>query len=102
MTSKSRACAEIAIALGWFVATGCGSSPAGTRVALPDGSPGIGFDDLRYSATLRRVLVPAGRSGALDLIDPDTLNVVSIGGFGSVAAYTGGHEDGPTPVAEGK
>jgi DNA-binding beta-propeller fold protein YncE len=81
--------------------TGCGSSPAGQRVALPSGEAGIGFDDLRYSPTLHRVLVPAGRTGTLDLIDPDTLAVASIPGFGTVAGYSGGHDDGPTSVDEG-
>jgi DNA-binding beta-propeller fold protein YncE len=70
-------------------------------VALPAGSAGIGFDVLRYSATLHRVLVPAGRTGTLDLIDPDTLEVTSIPGFGTVANYSGGHDDGPTSVDEG-
>ena len=48
---------------------------------MPAGSAGIGFDDLRYSATLHRVLAPAGRTGTLDLIDPDTLAVTSISGL---------------------
>jgi DNA-binding beta-propeller fold protein YncE len=80
---------------------GCVSSPAGQRVSLPEGDAGIGFDDLRYSASLHRVLVPAGRTGTLDLIDPDTLSVTSIGGFGKVASYSGSHDDGPTSVDEG-
>jgi len=79
----------------------CASSPAGQRVAMPSGDAGIGFDDLRYSAALHRVLVPAGRTGTLDLVDPDTLAVTSISGFGTVANYSGGHDDGPTSVDEG-
>ena len=43
--------------------TACGASPSGISVALPDGNIGIGFDDLRYSASLHQVLVPAGRTG---------------------------------------
>jgi DNA-binding beta-propeller fold protein YncE len=79
----------------------CASSPSGQRVSLPAGGTGIGFDDLRYSAKLHRVLVPGGRTGTLDLIDPDTLNVTSIAGFGAVAGYSGSHDDGPTSVDEG-
>ena len=79
---------------------GCGGSPNGTPVKLPGASPGIGFDDLRYSASLHRVLVPAGRSGRLDLVDPDTLAVTSIDGFSAKAAFAGGHDDGPTSVDE--
>ena len=89
------------IALFALAILGCHSSPAGTPVALPDGAPGIGFDDLRYSPSLHRVLVPGGRSGRLDLIDPQTLEVTSVSGFGTVADFSGGHDDGPTSVDEG-
>jgi YVTN family beta-propeller protein len=81
--------------------TACAASPTGQRVALPSGEVGIGFDDLRYSPTLHRVLVPGGRTGTLDLVDPDTLAVTSISGFGTVADYSGSHDDGPTSVDEG-
>lgn len=78
----------------------CGSAPKKSPVLLPAAAPGIGFDDLRYSPALHRVLVPAGRSGRLDLVDPDTLAVRSIGGFSATSAYTGGHDDGVTSVDE--
>src|SRR5262249_18725749 len=68
-------------------AVGC-SSPDGAAVTLPDGAPGIGFDDLRYSPTLDRVLAPAGRSGRLDLVDPSTLAVTSIAGLSVTADYS--------------
>lgn len=73
-------------------------------VALPGGSAGIGFDDLGYSPDLGRVLVPAGRTGNLDLIDPKSLAVTTIAGFSSEAAYGGGHVEGTTSadVAEGR
>lgn len=90
-----------AAALVALTLTACASPPSGQRVALPAGDVGIGFDDLRYSAKLHRVLVPGGRTGTLDLIDPDTLNVTSIAGFGAVGSYSGGHDDGPTSVDEG-
>jgi DNA-binding beta-propeller fold protein YncE len=84
------------------LALGCSSTPAGDRVDLPSGSIGIGFDDLRYSAGLHRVLVPGGRTGNLDLIDPDRMTVTSIGGFSTMGNFSGGHDDGPTSVDEGK
>ena len=88
----------------WFGMVGllvaCSKTPAGTSVELPDGSPGIGFDDLRYSSRLHRVLVPSGRSGRLNLVDPDTLAVTSITGFSSTPDYSGGHDDGATSVDE--
>jgi DNA-binding beta-propeller fold protein YncE len=79
---------------------GC-REPDGERVALPGGSPGIGFDDLRYSAALDRVLAPGGRSGNLYLIAPDSLEIESIGGFSTEEAYDGGHDFGATSVDEG-
>jgi hypothetical protein len=74
------------------------AGPAGTAIDLPEGEPGIGFDDLRYSQRLDRVLVPAGRSGALDLIDPATHVVTSIAGFTAMDDYAGGHDDSVTSV----
>lgn len=89
-----------AVALIAMAAVSCGGSPKGTTVKLPDGAQGIGFDDLRYSSSLHRVLVPGGRSGRLDLIDSETLAVTSISGFSTKSSYSGGHDDGPTSVEE--
>ena len=52
-----------------------------TPLVLPGGEGGIGFDDLWFSAELHRVLVPAGRTGRLDLIDPTTRAIEAVGGF---------------------
>src|SRR5215211_4691946 len=71
-------------------------------VPLPGGSGGIGFDHLDYSAQLGLVLVPAGRSGNLDLIDPKTLAITSISGFSAQAGFGGGHGDGTTSVDSGR
>jgi len=78
----------------------CAKAPDGTGVKLPGTPPGIGFDDLRYSTSLHRVLVPSGRSGRLNLIDPDTQAVTSITGFSANPEYRGGHDDGATSVDE--
>jgi hypothetical protein len=69
-----------------------------TAIPLPDGRAGIGFDDLRFSVALGRVLAPAGRSGNLDLVDPATRAVTSIGGFSTGIFLLGGHDEGPTSV----
>jgi DNA-binding beta-propeller fold protein YncE len=98
---KRRAFCAAAAVLG-FAASGCARSADGVVVALPNGSPGIGFDDLRYSAVLHRVLAPAGRSGNLALIDPDTLQVTAIDGFSKSGEYGGGHDFGATSVDEGR
>jgi len=88
----------------WFAFTaifGC-TSTDGVAVKLPNGSPGIGFDDLRYSPTMHRVLAPGGRSGNLALIDPKTLEVSTVSGFSAGKAYDGGHDFGATSVDEGR
>jgi len=81
-----------------------GASEKGKFIAisLPGGQGGIGFDDLGFSASLHRVLVPAGQSGTLDLIDPDTRKVSSIRGFANGTMFDGGHGEGITSVDEGK
>jgi hypothetical protein len=70
-------------------------------IALPGGEAGIGFDDLQWSPELGRMLAPAGRTGALDLVDPATGAVQVIGGFGGTDARAGGHGDGCTSAVFG-
>ena len=72
-----------------------------TTLALPNGGGGIGFEDLRFSPTLGRVIVPSGRTGDLDLIDPATLDVTAIAGFSSLSGFDGSHTDGTTSADEG-
>ena len=86
-----------------LVLLACSSAVAGSPkgIELPAGKPGIGFDDLQYSWRLKRVLVPAGRSGNLDLVDPATGKVATvIGGFSTAKAFDGGHDFGITSVAD--
>ena len=80
---------------------GCRADPpAGAAViALPDGRPGIGFDDLKFSTTYG-VLAPGGRSGNLDLVDPSTRAVTAIGGFSMEPLHFAGHDQGATAVDE--
>ena len=77
------------------------SSPSIAPVALPNGDPGISFDDLRYAPGIKKVLAPAGRSGNLDLVDPTTLDVVPISGFSASATFKAGHSAGTTSADEG-
>ena len=59
------------------IATAKPEIAAPAKLALPGGDGGIGFDDLMFSPALHRVLAPAGRTGKLDLIDPNTRKVES-------------------------
>ena len=78
------------------------AAPAPTAIPLPEGSPGIGFDDLRYAPALGRILAPAGRTGRLVLVEPETRALTSIAGFAAKREYVGGHDDGVTSADEGK
>lgn len=84
-----------------LVAVAACSSPDGDAIPLVDGSPGIGFDDLRWSPSLGRVIAPAGRAGAVDLVDPQSGAAIAIQGFSKTSDFSGGHDDGPTSADEG-
>jgi DNA-binding beta-propeller fold protein YncE len=82
----------------WGIAA-AGPKPV-AAIDLPNGKPGIGFDDLQYSRRLGRVLAPAGRAGTLALVDPATRKVTVIGAFSQAKTYDGGHDFGVTSVAD--
>jgi hypothetical protein len=72
-------------------------------LALPGSEGGIGFDDLRFSPELGKLLVPAGRSGHLDLVDPRTHAIVAIAGFSaSPSGGDRGHSQGTTSADSGE
>jgi DNA-binding beta-propeller fold protein YncE len=76
-------------------------SAAPTPLALPGGEGGIGFDDLRFSRELHRVIVPAGRTGRVDLVAPGTGALESIEAFQATASRARGHEVGTTSADAG-
>ena len=79
-----------------------GATPAREPVslAIPGGDQGVGYDDLQYAARMKRILVPAGRTGRLALIDPATNQLTALPGFTSSLAYRGGHSEGTTSATE--
>ncbi|PYQ31110.1 MAG: hypothetical protein DMF56_04190 [Acidobacteria bacterium] len=83
-------------------AAACAQPFKGQSIAIADDGKGIGFDDLRYSPSLHRVLVPAGRTGTLVLIDPSTHQRTAVTKLSREAAYGGGHGEGTTSVDEGE
>jgi DNA-binding beta-propeller fold protein YncE len=70
-------------------------------LTLPAGAPGIGFDDLRFSGSLSELLVPAGRSGSLDLVDPSSEAIGVVPGFSSEPMFGGDDTFGVTSADEG-
>ena len=73
-----------------------------TAFDIPGGGGRIGFDDLLFSAALKKLVVPAGRTGTLVLIDPASHAATTIAGFSAVAAGEGGHGDGSTSADFGR
>lgn len=67
-----------------------------TAISIPEGTAGIGFDDIRYVASLDRLLVPAGYTGTLALLRPPGSDLELVRGFAREAAFHGGHDVGPT------
>ena len=60
------------------------------------------FDDLTYSPELKKLIVPAGRTEPVDLVDPKTLEVTVISGFTATTMFTlGKHRSGPTSADYG-
>jgi hypothetical protein len=84
-----------------LVALGATVPSASTPLTLPDGEGGIGFDDLLFSPRLHQVLVPSGRTGRLNLVDPKTHSLVSISGFSVSPAKAEGHGAGTTSADSG-
>ena len=80
----------------------CAQPFSGEAIAISHDGKGIGFDDLQYAPALHRVLVPAGRTGELVLVDPSTHKTTSIRGVTAAeGSYGGGHGEGTTSADEG-
>jgi hypothetical protein len=74
---------------------------ASAVIEIPGGKPGIGFDDIGFAPSIDRVLVPAGRTGDLDLIDPATRKFEAISGFTAHRKFGGFHAQGITSADAG-
>ena len=76
-------------------------APKSAAVSIPGDDGGIGFDDMGYSLMLHKIVVPAGRTGAVALIDPETLHLETIAGFSRGDTFGGGHGEGVTSADVG-
>jgi YVTN family beta-propeller protein len=91
-----------AVALLLIASAACARPFAGETIPIAQDGKGIGFDDLQYSPALHRVLVPAGRTGTIVLIDPSNHRATKISGLSTDKSYAGGHGEGTTSVDEGE
>ena len=91
-----------AFALLAFLAAAASHASTAVPVPLPGGEGGIGFDDMLFAPALKKVVVPAGRSGRIDLLDPATRLVVPIGGFSTQERFVQGHGEGTTSADAGR
>src|SRR4051812_24587659 len=71
---------------------------AETALQIDVGS--VGFDELAWAPGLHRVIVPAGGTGQVHLLDPSTGRSESVDGFSRSTALRGGHTQGPTSAVE--
>jgi hypothetical protein len=78
------------------------ASAAPSPLPMPGGSGGIGFDDVRFSEELHEIMVPAGRTGRLDLVDPASGAVASVEGFSKADRRDSGHGEGTTSADAGQ
>ena len=85
-----------------FLASVLVAAGAVEPLALPGTEGSIGFDDLRYSPELRKLLVPGGRSGRLYLVDSDSRAVEAVAGFSTSAEGGRGHSEGTTSADTGE
>jgi len=90
------------ISVSLIASVACGQPFSDETIDIAKDKKGIGFDDLRYSPWLHRVLVPAGRTGTIVLIDPANHHTSSITGLSTEESYGGGHGEGTTSVDEGE
>ena len=71
------------------------------RIALPGSAP-IGMDYLTYDAATHQVWVPAGNTGAVDVLDTKTYQVKQVLGFPTAPPRRPGRPNaGPSSVAVG-
>ena len=87
----------------FFIISGIISALADENsIDLAKDSSGVRFDDLGFSKSLNKVVVPGGRTGKVFLIDPNTYQVSEISGL-TVTKITEGKapSGGSTSVDEG-
>lgn len=91
-----------AMAVLLMTSAACAQLFSGETIPIAQDGKGIGFDDLQYAKVLHRVMVPAGRTGTIVLVDPSNHRATTISGLSTDKSYAGGHGEGTTSVDEGE
>src|SRR5437764_10176979 len=82
MTRRSHGLLALLLALLALPAVLVAAGYSVTTITLPGGTPeGIGMDYIGYHAATNAIWVPAGNSGAVDVIDMATHKIRQIPGF---------------------
>jgi DNA-binding beta-propeller fold protein YncE len=83
-----------------FSAAHTAEQTSGSWIALSKDSQQLSLDDMKYSPMLNKVMVPAGQTGFLALIDPSDDSLRSISGFSTQPPAQGTRGAGITSVDE--
>jgi DNA-binding beta-propeller fold protein YncE len=106
MTNRTKArWFVVAVLTGYLALTAntyAGQAQLTTPLLVSPGSERINFDDIGFSSDLHKVIVPAGRTGKLILIDPGSNKIEEIGGFSWQTGIGGDHGQGTTSASFGR
>jgi hypothetical protein len=91
----------LVLALHFTASSWAAEIQASKTIAIPGGEGGIGFDDMGYSQALGKVIVPAGRTGTIALIEPGADAIQLISGFSSGEKFGGGRGESVTSADVG-
>jgi hypothetical protein len=92
----------LTLLLGIMVGPAFAASLTSTAVVIPGAQKGARFDDIRFAKDIHKLLVPAGKTGELWLIDPVTGAMTVIDGFTSSGEDKRGHHLGVSSADEGE
>ncbi|MGA7966141.1 MAG: hypothetical protein WCB49_09675 [Gammaproteobacteria bacterium] len=102
----TRLISVLLVAVSLLFAVNARAAPESTHpveIPLPGGGHGLDLDDMGYVPALHRIVVPAGQTGALVLIDSDTNALELIPGIApTTAAKAHGRDEGTSSAAYGE
>ena len=97
----SRIAALVALGLLATAARAADVNLVAKPVPIPGGSGGVRIDDFYFDRLLGKLVLPAGRTGQLDFVDPESFVVEALGGFPVPKKSTGTPMGGLTSADAG-